>query len=500
LCRPAVQTLSLGGIERTPVKALPSLGWRVYIRNVRKLLLFIVVPFVLAVTLTGQQPPATGETPRDFTLGTLIPKVVTAANPEQSYALYIPKSYSETKLSPIIYAFDPGANGSRPVELMKDSAERYGYLVAGSNNSRNGSWKIEAEAAQAMLKDTEKRVSIDGRRVYFAGFSGGARVAARLAQLCNGAGFQPETSGSPDARFAVFAAVGTYDFNYGEMVQLDDQLERLGHAHLLRRFDGPHQWAPQNVMEEALAWLRLQAMKTGREARDDSFIAVQSAKETERAHQLEQSGDLYAAWKEYRQAAESFDGLSDNVALRTRAMELENDKAIREGAKREKHDFEEQAQLSGDIYAGLAALQEYQENRQEVRRAVSEKITDLRNHTQNEKREDHRRVLRRALAGVLGQAMETGLARLEQKDLPRALDYFELACDADPDSVWALSNVAVVKAMTGDRKGALEALRHARVSTKNPERFAEWLKDEPAFAKFHGTSEFTAILAAPPQH
>jgi len=193
---------------------------------VRELLLFFVIVFVLAVSLSAQQPAATDETPRDFPVGTLIPKVVTIANPEQSYALYIPKSYSATRLSPIIYAFDPGANGGRPVELMKDSAERYGYIVAGSNNSRNGSWKIEAEAAQAMLKDTEKKLSIDGRRVYFAGFSGGARVAARLAQICkctagvilNGAGFQPETSASPETRFAVFAAVGTYDFNYGEMV------------------------------------------------------------------------------------------------------------------------------------------------------------------------------------------------------------------------------------------------------------------------------------------
>ncbi len=474
----------------------------------RKLLLFFAIAFVLAAPLSGQQSSATGEFPQDFPPGTLIPKVVTVANPEQSYALYIPKSYSASRLSPIIYAFDPGANGSGPVELMKDSAERYGYIVAGSNNSRNGSWKIEAEAAQAMLKDTEKRLSIDGRRVYFGGFSGGARVAARLAQLCkctagvilNGAGFQPETSAPPDTRFAVFAAVGIYDFNYGEMVQLDDQLERLRYAHLLRRFDGPHQWAPESVMEEALAWLRLQAMKTGREARDDSFVSRQVVMETERARQLEQSGDLYAAWKEYRQAAESIEGLGEGAALRARAVELEKNKAIREGAKREKRDFDEQEQLSRDIYSGLGALQDYQDNRQEVRRIVSEKITDLRNHTQNEKREENRRVLRRALAGVLGQAMETGLARLEQKDLPRALDYFERACDADPDSVWALSNVAVVKAMNGDRKGTLEALRHARASTKNPERFAVWLKDEPAFAKFHGTPEFDALLQASSQH
>ena len=474
----------------------------------RTVLLFLVAISVFVIPASAQQVSSTGEDSRIFPFGTLIPKVVTIANPEQSYALYIPKSYSPTKLSPIIYAFDPGANGSRPVELMKDPAERYGYIVAGSNNSRNGSWIIEAEAAQAMLKDTEKRLSIDGRRVYFAGFSGGARVAARLAQICkctagvilNGAAFQPESTASSDVKFPVFSAVGVYDFNYGELVELDDQLERLGYAHLLRRFEGPHQWAPEDVMEEALAWLRMQAMKTGREARDDSFVAAQAAKEAERAHQLEESGDLYAAWKEYRQAAESLDGLGDSTALRERAVALEKDKAIREGAKREKQDFDEQKQLSQNIYDGLAALQDYQENRPKLRLVLSEKIGDLRYHTEHEKREEHRRVLRRALASVLGQAMETGLARLEQKDTHRALEYFELACDADPDSVWAQSNVAVVKAMNGDRKGAFEALRRAKNKTKAPERFLAWLNEEPAFAKLHGTPEFAALLEAPAQH
>jgi tetratricopeptide (TPR) repeat protein len=194
------------------------------------------------------------------------------------------------------------------------------------------------------------------------------------------------------------------------------------------------------------------------------------------------------------------DGLSDSAALRARVVELDKDKAVRDGAKREKQDFDEQKQLSQNIYDGIAALQDYQENRPELRRVLSEKITDLHYHTEHEKREEHRRVLQRALAGVFGQAMETGLARLEQKDTHRALDFFELACDADPNSVWALSNVAVAKAMNGDHKGAFEALHRARANTKNPERFAMWLKDEPAFAKLRGTPEFNAVLESPAQH
>ena len=467
-----------------------------------------MIPFVVAGSLSAQQIAATGEDSRIFPVGTLIPKVVTIANPEQSYALYIPKSYSPTKLSPIIYAFDPGANGSRPVELMKVPSERYGYIVAGSNNSRNGSWKIEAEAAQAMLKDTEKRFMIDGRRVYFAGFSGGARVAVRLAQICkcvagvllNGAGFQPEASASPDAAFAVFAAVGNLDFNYGEIVRMDNDLEKLAYAHFLRRFEGPHQWAPPIVMEEALAWFRLQGMKKGLESRDDALIAAASSQAFERARSFEQSGDLYAAWKEYRQTAETFAELTDDSSLRSRAEALEKEKAMREGAKREKQEFEEQDLLTREISSGLAGLREAQVNRAQIRTDTGQKIADLRNRAEYEKREARLRILKRALAGVMVQAMEMGFDRLEQKDPGRAREYFELACEADPDAVWAISNLAVARAMDGDRKGALESLRRAKNKTKDPEQFIAWLNKEPAFVKLHGAPEFAAILVLPAQH
>jgi hypothetical protein len=64
--------------------------------------------------------------------------------PAQSYELYVPSNYTPDRRWPIIYAFDPSAQGSRPLQFMKEAAETYGYLVAGSNNSRNGSWEVDA--------------------------------------------------------------------------------------------------------------------------------------------------------------------------------------------------------------------------------------------------------------------------------------------------------------------------------------------------------------------
>ncbi len=191
-------------------------------------LLLAALSFI-ASPLLPQQGRVPGEKPPPLQTGVILPRVAATKQPEQSYALYLPSQYVPDKRWPIVYAFDPGARGSAPLELMKEAAERHGYILVGSNNSRNGSWKIEAEAAEAVVQDTHARLSIDDRRVYLAGFSGGARVAAQIAQVCkcaagvllNGAGFHPIAFDSKDAPFVVFAAVGTYDFNYPELVRTD---------------------------------------------------------------------------------------------------------------------------------------------------------------------------------------------------------------------------------------------------------------------------------------
>jgi predicted esterase len=450
----------------------------------------------------ARQDAAPNPSPQDLQIGVVLAKITSASQPEQSYALYLPSHYTREKRWPIVYSFDPGARGSMPVELMKDAAERYGYIVAGSNNSRNGAWKPEADAAQAMFQDTHARLAVDNNRVYFAGFSGGARLASTLAQRCNcaagvllnGAGFSPSFPPAAGATFSVFAAVGTFDFNYGEVVDLDATLGTLRYSHSLRRFEGPHQWAPANVMDEALAWFRLISMKDGHEERDMTFVKSQAAEAEKRAKDLEASGDPYGSWREYRQAADTFDGLGEAPAFRERAVAMEKEKAVRDGAKREQQDFEEQSRLSANISAGLAALRQDTLHRADTRSDVERQIFELRSRAEHEKNPQKLRVAKRALAGVFVEAMETGQERLDAKDISHARTCFELAAGADPDSVWALSQVAAVRALDGDRKGALDALRRAKEKTKDPATFSTWVLDEPAFAKLRESPEFRALL------
>ena len=450
--------------------------------------------FTLSSGCFGQTTPPAAS-PEKLATGQVIERVVSLTNPEQSYALYVPSHYSPDGAWPVVFAFDPGARGKLPVDLMKEGAERYGYIVLGSNNSRNGAWKPEMDAADAMLQDAQRRFSVDLKRIYFAGLSGGARVASQLAQLCkcaagvllSGAGFSQNSPPLRETAFPVFSAVGDIDFNYSELIPLQDKLEQAGYPHWLRVFDGPHEWAPAEVMDEAFAWFRVQAMREKREARNEEFIAGELKASVAAAEKYAANGDALAAWRQYKQIAATFDGLANVTELRAKAETLGHSKPVRDALKRERNDFDDQRRMSDQILGAIETGGSAEAPRSEEPNRVAEDVRDLRVRSEKEKPPDRAVVLKRTLAGVFVGAVESGEGALEKKDYRTAASYFSIAAEARPDAQWPLRQLAVAHALNKDRKAAIETLR--RIKPADPAEFQKWLAGEPAFAELRAKGE-----------
>jgi predicted esterase len=452
-----------------------------------------IIVLILAFACIGaesQESGATARTGEPLQPGVILPAVPSSAHPEQTYALYLPSTYSPDHLWPIVYAFDPGARGIVPVELMRAAAEKYGYVVVGSNNSRNGPWKPEAEAVKAVWEDTHARLAIDDRRVTFAGFSGGARVAARAALNCkcaqglylNGAGYPPETSPSRSARFDVFVTAGLDDFNYGELVNLDAQLDSLQFAHFLRRFDGPHSWAPSEVASEALAWFELQAMKENRRPLDSGFIAAELAQARERAEKLEQSGAVFFALQNFRQVGAAFDGLATVSELKSRADALANLPDAKAEAAEEKEGIALQSSLQTGIVRSVEKLQNAGADAVVQRHNVEQQIKDLLQRSANEKQPALRRGGERAQASVAAYFSETGESLRADKDFSRARTYFELAIIMRPEALRLHISLARCLISLGDAEGASLELKLARVSELDAKALADLARQAPELA------------------
>jgi dienelactone hydrolase len=467
--------------------------------------LILMVPQALPSRGAGRQPPqqspSTG--PSSFFRGAIATRVTCAAKPEQSYALFLPSAYTPEKKWPIIYAFDPLGRGNVPVELLKDAAEKHGYIVAGSYNSHNGPMKPQLEAAQAMWLDTHTRLSLDDKQIYTTGFSGGSRVASSVALSCgcvngviaHGAGMPVLQKELQPVPFVYFAAVGEADFNYAEMVELRQRLDALGVPNRLRRFDGGHQWAPAEVWMEALDWLDVLAMKQGRRSRDAAFLARQLAQDAARAKQMEDAADLFAAYQEYAQAARDLDGLADVSAPARRAKELQASPEVRKGEKREKEDISRQKHLTEELLKDLQTLPAEPFARRRRLAEIEPKIEDLTRAKDQAKDKRESTVARRALNQVFATAYESGEQQMMVGDPAFAATYFEIASRIAPKSPAPLFDLARAQARLGDKKGALQSLRQA---VEKGLKDAALLRETSEFSALQDDPQFKKLLASLP--
>lgn len=277
-------------------------------------------------------------TPSDsFPLGRVIDTVVCAAEAAQTYAAYIP-STGNKKALPVIYFFDPHASGSLPLRKYKTLADKYGFLLIGSNNSKNGNdWQITEAMWQTLHDDTKKRFKIDLQRIYTAGFSGGAKVASFEALnhpeikgvLVNGAGL-PDGAPAGNYAFSFTAITGEGDMNMTELMAISKAFDKTSTCHRLLLFRGKHEWAPEKTMDIAFAGFQFDAMRNKLLPVNETFINayVVNSKKTVDAYIKE--NNLLKAVAECVLSGNLVSGLSVDAAWFTaKATALSNEAAYK---------------------------------------------------------------------------------------------------------------------------------------------------------------------------
>ena len=283
--------------------------------------------------------------------GTVVDPIQCADDQAQTYALYLPSTYSPEREWSVLFAFHPAARGRLMVEKYQAAAEQYGYIVAASNNSRNGPHAVSAASAQAMSADVSRRLSIDPRRVYLTGMSGGARVALGIALAGNTiAGVIASSAGYPDSQpranvpFAVFSTAGTEDFNYVEMRLLD---RKLSSPHFLAVFQGGHTLPPNDLAVDAIEWMELQAMQSGRRSRDLALAGRILEKRRARiAAATSPAETVYLL----QSLVSDFKSLLDVSAEASRLEEMSRQSEVRKALKRERDADDGEALMLGEIF------------------------------------------------------------------------------------------------------------------------------------------------------
>ena len=261
-----------------------------------------------------------------FQKGQLTDSVVVRNSNKETYALYLPTSFDQEQLSKIIFVFDPAARGKTGVSVFKTAAEKYNYVVVGSNNSKNGPYELNFGIANRLFEDVFSRFNIDNTQIYVAGFSGGSRLAASIAILTNqmagviacGAGFAQQPN--LENNFNYVGLVGNEDMNYQEMRSNISLLNNLNITNTLITYSDGHNWPPLAQIERAIGWLELQASKKRLVNNKPNFMGDYYTAELDIVDQLIASNQPYEAVNEMNRFVGSLelgkerDSLMDKIA------------------------------------------------------------------------------------------------------------------------------------------------------------------------------------------
>src|SRR5438552_1006639 len=83
-------------------------------------------------------------------------------NPGFSYAYYIPSHHISGTKSPVIMWFDSHAAGGLPIEKYRKLADKHGFIMVGSNSSKNGLQGPEYEQiSKSLYNDVISRLPVD---------------------------------------------------------------------------------------------------------------------------------------------------------------------------------------------------------------------------------------------------------------------------------------------------------------------------------------------------
>jgi hypothetical protein len=436
--------------------------------------------------------------------GKITKKVICLNEPAQSYALYLPLEYTHEKKWPILYALDPGARGSLPLEQYKAAAEKYNYIVAGSNNARNGPWEPIIRSIIAIWNDTNARLSIDQKRIYVTGFSGGSRAASLFSKVINrpvagiigcGAGLAAVLKPEEIAPAFYSGVVGIEDFNYEEMLTLDKQFDKHNISHRFFVFKGAHAWPPQDVCLRVIEWMEILGMSKKIRPAEDKLIKEIYEKELTKAETLEASGQILQAVSDYEVIASTFKEWQVTDAIETKIEHKKQNKEYKRRVKKEKKRRDKEMFQKSRFRRILTQIENDESAYRDLKKILSDVgLNGLLREASKKKNLNDSALDIRILHRLEIDSSGKGWDHLEKHDHKRAILFFEIAARAGIQSHRRLYSYYGLACAYSLIKNSKQALKNLKLAVENGFNDIDSLEQDKRLKFIRKTPEFQKIL------
>ena len=413
---------------------------------------------------------------QDIRPGEIAERVIAKDHPDQSYSVYVPRNYTHDGAWPIVFVFDPGARAGTTLPLFREGAEKFGYIVMCSWNSRNGAWSQTAAAMAAKWDDAAARCHIDPKRIYTAGFSGGARAAITFAittkqvagVIAGGAALSGQNV-PKDVPFSLFLETSTGDFNWSEVHASARQLASLGASHRLIQIDGPHRWPPAAIITQGIEWLTIDAMRRHLRPADPALITAFTKSRLAEIDALADSP--YEQLQAYDFLIHDLESLSPTPELAPKAAALRGSKPVKAGLKRQLDAEKREADSSREFDRLLRAADASIEGLEPARAFLARLTKAAASPNNNE--------ARRQLSGASAFLLESRRELESRKQYPALARRLELATELPGARANPYLELAAAYLNLKDKRSAKAALdRGVKKGAVTPEQ----IKADPRLA------------------
>jgi hypothetical protein len=415
-----------------------------------------------------------------FPTDSVISRISCLNDPSLSFALYLPRNYNDSSEFPVIIFFDPHGNGDVPLKKYREDAAQLGYVLAGSNDSKNGLPLEECNRiASMLLKEIKSRFHTGTKNITLAGFSGGAKVAlscidndTSIRSVIYAGAATPVRITGHSVSYIGFA--GTGDMNYSDLLAFDESLSPSV-SHFLIEWNGKHEWVDSAVFKDSFYWCAFNSMRSREIKKDDGlineFIAVNHHRIISSHNDPEKSMLL-------RKMICFLNGLADTTGYANELKAVE-ERAAYQNAMQRKHELLEKEQLMKSKY--MQAFQE--QNLEWWKREIS--------HLRNTKDASIKSMNERLLAfislacySISNNAISSHQFRMAEK----MLAIYKMADPSNPDQPFLL---ACLYTQEGQQNKAIKALQEAVNLGLNDRKK---IMEEPALQPLQTLPEFQTLI------
>lgn len=434
-----------------------------------------------------------------FKKGEIIDSIPVVGTTNNTFALYLPNGYDPSTPSAIIIIFDPGARGIVGIKPFLASAEKYNYILVCSNTTKNGPYESNFRIVNHLFSYIFSIFSIDERRIYVSGFSGGARLATAIAVssasiqgvIGCGAGF----GGLPyiptvESKFSYVGLVGNRDMNYQEMKKIKNWLTTQPIAGEIFVFEDDHRWPQPEQLLRAINWLELQAYEKGIILKEDIDIKAIFLDNLKVADTLEKKNNIYLAVEEYERIIRNYAPYFELDSLVSRIKELKK-------LKNYKKEFKDQERIASLEDTLRLKFQEKFSTEVESTKGKDnfkwwqKEIGKLEGKYVNSEQIHYQNLGIRLRQSLFAMAYESSNGYIQNKEFNKALYCDQLLIVLQPKSQYTQFRVAQSYARVNNMKKLLEHLEQAlQLGLKD----MEYLRKTKEFNPYFNHDSFKKLL------